>query len=96
MSCNDVNFIGQGNWTGVLSSSGTGNGNFTGRIVFTNSPYPQIPRGQNIRIYGSWTADFAYSVPEYSWTTILWLACFITVALLAIYRKRREPGNWAK
>ena len=92
-SCNDANFIGQGNWTGVLSSSATGNGNFTGRIVFTNSPYPQIPRGQNVPIYGSWTADFAYPVPEYSWANTLWLACFITVALLAIYRKGRELDN---
>lgn len=54
LSCNDVDFNGRGTWTGQLQTTSSGNGNFTGTITITNSPYPQIPPGQTIPIYGSW------------------------------------------
>jgi hypothetical protein len=88
--CSDAEFVGQGNWTGMLNSSGGGNGNFAGRITFTKSSYPQIPKGQIVPLNGSWTADFMYSIPEFSWFNTLSLTCFIAITSLAVLQKRRR------
>jgi len=87
-SCNDVDFSGQGTWTGQLQTTSSGSGNYTGTITITNSPYPQIQQGQKIPIYGSWTSSFASAVPEFNYHTSLLLA-ILMVAIILTHRRRR-------
>jgi len=91
-SCNDVAFTGRGNWTGQLQNGSTGSGDFTGTITATNSPYPQIPQGQSIRINGAWTADFTSSVPEFNSNLNLLLLATLTAAIIVTRRKRDRKG----
>lgn len=91
-SCNDVEFSGQGNWTGQLQTGGIGIGNLTGTITITNSPYPQIAPGQTTPIYGTWSANFASSVPEFSSSlAVLLLATLMAVITLAHRKPRMTP-----
>ncbi len=62
----EADFIGQGNWTGTLTSSLAGSGSLTGIITITSSTYAQFPQGQTIPISGSWTAGFSNPAPESS------------------------------
>jgi hypothetical protein len=89
-SCNDADFQGQGDWSGQLDNSMDANGNFTLAIAFTSSPYPQIPAGQSIPTQGSWTASFAYPVPEFQWTPTFSALVLLAVAALAL---RLRFGN---
>ncbi len=87
LSCNDVDFTGHGNWTGQLQTGSLGSGNLTGTITITNSPYPQIPQGQGIPIYGAWAADFTSSVPEFNSNLSLLLLATVTAAIILTRRK---------
>lgn len=89
-SCNDVEFSGDGNWTGQLQASSAGNGTFTGTITVTNSPYPQIPQGQTIPIFGAWSANFATAVPEFNSNLSLLLLAILTAAITLTPRKRGQ------
>jgi hypothetical protein len=97
-SCKDVDFNGRGTWTGQLQTSSVGSGNFTGTITVTNSPYPQIPQGQTIPISGSWTADFIFSIPvtstssipELNSNTSLLLLATLTAATILTHRRKRR------
>jgi hypothetical protein len=55
--CGTATFIGQGEWSGTLSST-QGTGVFDGTITFTSSDIPQIQLNQPAPISGTWTADF--------------------------------------
>lgn len=55
--CGKATFIGQGEWSGTLSST-QGTGVFDGTITFTTSDFPQIHLNQPALITGTWTADF--------------------------------------
>jgi len=88
-SCNDVDFSGQGTWTGQLQTTSSGSGNFTGTITITNSPYLQIPLGQKIPILGSWAANFASAVPEFNYHPGLLLLATLMVAIILTLRRRR-------
>jgi hypothetical protein len=85
--CNNVDFVGQGNWSGLLDSSMNANGNFTVATAFASSPYPQIPAGQSIPMQGSWSASFAYPVPEFQWSGAFSLTVLLVVAALALGRR---------
>lgn len=87
-SCNDVDFIGQGTWTGQLQASSSGSGNLNGTITVTNSPYPQIPQGQTVPMDGSWTSNFASSVPEFNGNLSLLLLATLTAAIILTRRGR--------
>jgi hypothetical protein len=86
-SCNDVDFAGNGNWTGQLQNGSAGSGSFTGTMTVTNSPYPQIPQGQAIPIYGSWAADFTSSIPEFNSKLSVLTFTILTVAMILARRK---------
>lgn len=88
-SCNDVDFSGHGTWTGQLQTASSGSGNYTGTITITNSPYPQIPLGQTIPIYGSWASNFASVVPEFNYHIILLLLATLMAATILTHRRRR-------
>ena len=87
-SCNDVDFNGHGTWTGQLQTTSSGSGNYTGTITITNSPYPQIQKGQTIPIYGSWASNFASAVPEFNYSISLLLVT-LTAAIILTHRRRR-------
>jgi hypothetical protein len=89
LSCNDVDFNGHGTWTGQLQTTSSGSGNYTGTITITNSPYPQIQKGQTIPIYGSWASNFASAVPEFNYPISLLLLATITAAIILTHRRRR-------
>ena len=89
-SCNDADFVGQGNWTGQLDTSMTANGNLTVAITFTSSPYPQIQAGHSIPTEGSWTASFAYPVPEFQWSATFSVLLLLVVVALALRRRTRN------
>lgn len=89
-SCNDVDFTGQGNWTGQLQTGSLGSGNLTGTITVTNSPYPQIPQGQTIPIYGAWAADFTSPIPEFNSNPSLLLLATLTAAIILMRRKTQN------
>jgi hypothetical protein len=80
--CSDADFVGQGNWSGMLNASMNADGNFTAAIEFTNSPYPQIPDNQPVPTDGSWQASFVQPVPEFhlSWGIML-LAALVVVSI---------------
>jgi hypothetical protein len=80
--CSDADFVGQGNWSGMLNDSMNADGNFTAAIEFTNSPYPQIPDNQPVPTDGSWQASFVQPVPEFhlSWGIML-LAALVVVSI---------------
>jgi hypothetical protein len=88
LSCNDVDFTGNGIWTGQLQTTSSGSGNYTGTITITNSPYPQIQQGQTIPMYGSWVSDFASAVPEFNYHISLLLLATLMVAIILTHRKR--------
>jgi hypothetical protein len=88
-SCNDVDFSGHGTWTGQLQTTSSGSGNYTGTITITNSPYPQIPIGQRVPIFGSWTSNFASAVPEFNYHTSLLLLATLMIAIILTHRRRR-------
>jgi hypothetical protein len=58
--CGTATFIGQGEWSGTLTST-QGTGNFDGTITFTSSDLPQVQLNQPAPITGTWTADFQLS-----------------------------------
>jgi hypothetical protein len=89
-SVGDAKFTGQANWAGTLTSSTNGGGAFSGTIIVTSSPYPQLPAGRSYPISGSWASSFASPVPEFQGTNILLLAfLLLTITSLAL-RKTRE------
>jgi hypothetical protein len=88
-SCNDVDFSGHGTWTGQLQTTSSASGNYTGTITITNSPYPQIPLGQTIPIYGSWASNFASAVPEFNYNISLLFLATLTVAIILTHRRWR-------
>lgn len=88
LACSDAEFVGQGNWTGLLDASSNGNGNFTATITFTKSLYPQIPQGQSIPTYGSWMASFISPVPELQWSVIFSLTVLLATMQLAFLNRR--------
>jgi hypothetical protein len=90
MKCGDVDLVGRGNWTGALDSSAGGKGTFAATLYVRNSPYPQIPIGEAIPVYGSWTADFAFPIPEFSWHNSVWLMFFVIFASLVTTRIARN------
>jgi hypothetical protein len=93
--CSDADFVGQGSWSGQLDASLNGNGNFTGTITFTNSPYSQIPANQPVPTDGSWTASFAQAVPEFQWTgTIMLLVALIVVSIFVSGSRLHESRIW--
>jgi hypothetical protein len=55
--CGKATFIGQGEWSGTLTST-QGTGAFDGTITFTSSDFTQIQLNQPAPITGTWTADF--------------------------------------
>jgi len=55
--CGKATFIGQGEWSGTLTST-QGTGAFDGTITFTSSDFNQIHLDQPAPITGTWTADF--------------------------------------
>jgi len=55
--CGQATFIGQGEWSGTLTST-QGTGVFDGTITFTSSDFSQIQLNQPAPISGTWTADF--------------------------------------
>lgn len=55
--CGKATFIGQGEWSGTLTSI-HGAGTFDGTISFTSSDFTQIQLNQPAPITGTWTADF--------------------------------------
>ena len=55
--CGQATFIGQGEWSGTLSST-QGTGVFGGTITFISSDFSQIQLNQPAPISGTWTADF--------------------------------------
>jgi hypothetical protein len=89
VSCNDVDFIGHGTWTGQLQTSSSGAGNFNGTVTITSSPYSQIPQGQTVPMDGSWTADFASSVPEFNGSLQPLLLATLTAVIILTHRRRR-------
>ena len=89
-SCNDADFLGQGNWTGQLDTSMNANGNLSVAITFTSSPYPQIPQGQSTPTQGSWTASFAYPVPEFQWSASFSALLLLAVVAVALRRRTRN------
>lgn len=93
MFCGDVDFVGQGNWSGQLDTSQNASGFETGSITVTSSPYPQIPPGQTMPFTGSWNANFPStgqtSTPEFNPSTIL-LACLIAASMILASRKLRR------
>jgi hypothetical protein len=94
LSCNDAEFLGQGNWAGSLDASSNGSGNFTGTIAFTKSPYAQIPTGQSIPAYGSWIASFSSPLPELQWDAVFAFAVLLTAVPLTLIRRRtRKTEN---
>jgi len=88
--CNNVDFVGQGNWSGLLDTSMNANGNFTVAAAFASSPYQQIPAGQSIPMQGSWSASFAYPVPEFQWSGAFSLIVLLVVAALALGWRTRS------
>jgi len=87
-SCNDVDFIGHGTWTGQLQTASSGSGNYTGTIIIMNSLSTQIQPGQTIPIHGSWASNFASAVPEFNHQISLLLVAAIMVAIVLIHRRR--------
>jgi hypothetical protein len=55
--CGQATFIGQGEWSGTLTST-QGTGVFDGTITFTRSDFSQIQLNQPAPITGTWMADF--------------------------------------
>jgi len=55
--CGKATFIGQGEWSGTLTST-QGAGVFDGTITFVSSDFSQIQLNQPAPISGTWTADF--------------------------------------
>lgn len=86
-SCNDANYVGQGQWSGSINATHA-NGTFQGTITFTNSPVSQIRVGQPISISGTWTVDFIIPVPEFESGFAVFLLAYV-IALFAVQRKRR-------
>jgi len=90
MKCGDVDLVGLGNWTGALDSSAGGKGTFAATLYVRNSPYPQISVGEAIPVYGSWSADFAFPIPEFSWHSSVGLMFFLIVMSLVTTRIARS------
>ena len=55
--CGQATFIGQGEWSGTLTST-QGTGVFDGTITFTRSDFCQIQLNEPAPITGTWTAEF--------------------------------------
>lgn len=94
--CQDANFVGDGHWSGMLIGSSAA-GNFSGTITFTNSPVQQIPVGQPIPAYGTWTSDFQSPIPEFksesgTYALIFMIVAFASVTLRSRHRKRSHNG----
>ena len=58
--CGYADFVGNGIWTGTLSS-GQGSGTFSGNITFTSSSFSQVQLNQPIAVSGNWTSAFQSS-----------------------------------
>lgn len=92
MFCGDVDFVGQGNWSGQIDTSQNGSGFETGTITVTSSPYPQIPPGQTMPFSGSWSVSFpstgqtSTSTPEFH-SSIILLASLIAASMILASRK---------
>jgi hypothetical protein len=55
-ACGDTNFVGYGVWVGAFSPQGLeAEGTFQGSIIFTSSPFAQIPLDRLIPVNGTWT-----------------------------------------
>jgi hypothetical protein len=94
--CQDANFVGEGHWSGLLDGSNAV-GNFSGTITFTNSPVQQIPVGQPIPAYGTWTSDFQSPIPEFAseigtYTLVFMIVAFTLVILRSRQRNRSQNG----
>ncbi len=94
--CQDANFVGEGHWSGLLNGSNA-LGNFNVTITFTNSPVPQIPVGQPIPGYGTWTSDFQSPIPEFAseigtYIIVFMIVAFASVRLRSRHRKRSHNG----
>ena len=55
--CGQAAFIGQGQWSGTLTST-DGTGTFDGTVTFISSDFSQIHLNQPAPVSGSWNADF--------------------------------------
>ena len=82
--CQDANFVGEGHWGGLLNGSNAV-GNFDGAITFTNSPVPQIPVGQPIPVYGTWTTDFQFPIPEFASGIGTYTLVFVIATLALVF-----------
>jgi hypothetical protein len=89
-ACNNVYFNGQGKWTGAIDNSLNGAGNLVGTITVTDSPYPQIPKGESIPASGTWTAHFGFTLPEFNRSSSIVILAFLSTALLLQRRSKRN------
>jgi hypothetical protein len=95
-SCNDANFVGQGQWIGSLDGN-SATGSFTGTLTFTNSPVPQIPVNQPLPVSGSWTADFQLPIPEFGFEWVVYIVALVaTVVALNTHRLSRDRQHFAR